>query len=52
MCKDYKMIESVSRVADCWDNAVMESCFKTLKVERVDRVRYDTREYSRLDIVD
>jgi len=30
----------------------MESFFKTLKVERVDQVRYATRAQARLDIVD
>jgi putative transposase len=30
----------------------MESFFKTMKVERVDRVRYATRAQARLDIVD
>ena len=35
-----------------WDNAPMESFFKTLKVERIYQVRYDTRAQARLDIVD
>ena len=30
----------------------MESFFKTLKVERIYQVRYDTRAQARLDIVD
>ena len=47
----YRMVQSMSRQANCWDNAVMESFFKTLKVERVDQVRYATREQARLDIV-
>ena len=46
------MIQSMSRKANCWDNAAMESFFKTLKVERVDQLRYDTRAQARLDIVD
>jgi transposase InsO family protein len=46
------MIPSMSRKGNCWDNAAMESFFKTLKVERVHRLRYDTREQARLDIVD
>ncbi len=33
-------------------NAAMETFFKTLKVERIDRMRYDTRAQARLDIVD
>ena len=46
------MIQSMCRRANCWDNAVMEGFFKTLKVERVDRTRFCTREQGRLDIVD
>ncbi|CAM3779373.1 Integrase, catalytic region [Bordetella tumulicola] len=42
---------SMSRRANAWDNAAMESFFKTLKVERVNQVRYDTRAQARLDIV-
>lgn len=49
--RDYGMTPSMSRRANCWDNAVMESFFKTLKVERVYQVRYDTRAQARLDIV-
>lgn len=45
------MIQSMSRKANCWDSAPMESFFKTLKVERVDRVRYSSRAQARLDIV-
>jgi len=30
----------------------MESFFKTLKVERIYQIRYDTRAQARLDIVD
>ena len=30
----------------------MESFFKTLKIERIYQVRYDTRAQARLDIVD
>lgn len=43
---------SMSRRANAWDNAPMESFFKTLKVERIHQVRYDTRMKARLDIVD
>jgi putative transposase len=31
------LVPSMSRVANCWDNAVAESCFATLKRELVDR---------------
>jgi len=35
--------QSMSRKANCWDNAVAESFFKTLKVELVYRNRFETR---------
>jgi len=47
----YGMTASMSRKANCWDNAVAESFFKTLKVERVYRQTYATRDYARIDIV-
>jgi putative transposase len=49
--KQYQIVQSMSRKANCWDNAPMESFFKTLKVERVHRCRYRTREDARADIV-
>ena len=47
----YRMVQSMSRKANCWDNAPMESFFKTLKVERVHQLRYQTRDQARSDIV-
>ena len=52
LIKDYRMIQSMSRRGNCWDNAAKESFFKTLKVERVHLLRYDTRALAKLDIVD
>ena len=52
LIKQYRMIQSMSRKANCWDNSVMESFFKTLKVERVHRLQYETRAQARLDLVD
>lgn len=49
---DYGMIQSMSRRANCFDNAAMESFFKTLKVECVYQQKYHTREQARLNIVD
>jgi putative transposase len=49
---DFRMLQSMSRTANCWDNAPMESFFKTLKVERIYELRYETRAQARLDIVD
>jgi putative transposase len=51
LIKQYRMIQSMSRKANCWDNCAMESFFKTLKVERVHRLRYESRAQARLDIV-
>ena len=46
------MISSMSRKGDCWDNAVAESFFGSLKTERVFFSNYTTREEARRDIVD
>ena len=52
LAADFAITMSMSRKGNAWDNAAMESFFKTLKVERVYQVRYDTRAQARLDIVD
>jgi putative transposase len=39
--------QSMSRKADCWDNAPMESFFHTLKTELVVHCDYQTREQAR-----
>ncbi len=41
------MLCSMSRKGECWDNAVSESFFETLKRELVDDQVYDTREQAR-----
>ena len=46
------MISSMSRKGDCWDNAVAESFFGSLKTERVFFTNYNTRNEARTDIVD
>ena len=51
LIQDYQMVQSMSRRGNCWDNAPMESFFKTLKVERVHRSRYPSRAHAKLDIV-
>jgi len=43
---------SMSRKGDCWDNAVVESFFGSLKSERVHWRSYQTREEARRDIID
>lgn len=44
------MIASMSRKGDCWDNAVAESFFATLRAELVDAERYTTREEAEMSI--
>jgi putative transposase len=51
LIKEFRMTQSMSQRGNCWDNAPMESFFKTLKVERIYQLRYGTRAQARLDIV-
>lgn len=37
-----KSTQSMSRKANCWDNAVAESFFKTIKYECLNRCRFDS----------
>jgi transposase InsO family protein len=39
----HEAVLSMSRLADCWDNAVAESFWSTLKAELVELTRFDTR---------
>ena len=50
--KKYDCKQSMSRKGDCWDNAVSESFFGTLKNELVYHEKYKTREEARLSIFD
>ncbi len=52
LAASWGMTVSMSRRANAWDKAPMESFFKTLKVERIYQTRYETRAQARLDIVD
>jgi transposase InsO family protein len=47
-----RMIASMSRKGDCWDNAVAESFFATLRAELVDDERYFSRETAETSIGD
>jgi transposase InsO family protein len=46
------LVASMSRTGDCWDNAVAESFFATLKAELVDHERYPTRAAATASIGD
>jgi putative transposase len=51
MLSAYKLVErSMSRKGDCWDNAVAESFFKTLKVEHVYHHSYKTFKEAELSV--
>lgn len=44
---DHGIIQSMSRKGNCWDNAVSESFFHTLKVEQVHHLRFTTKEVAK-----
>jgi transposase InsO family protein len=46
----HDVLQSVSRPGNCYDNAVAESFFATLKEELVYRTTWSTRERARLAI--
>jgi transposase InsO family protein len=48
----YGMVQSMSRKGDCWDNAVSESFFATLRAELCDDERYPTRRAAEASIGD
>ena len=47
LLSEYGLAASMSRVGNCYDNAVIESFFGTLKTELVHHERYPTREAAR-----
>ncbi len=51
LLKDNKAVGSMSRKGNCWDNAVAESFFGSLKQERVQWYDYQTRDEARQDIL-
>lgn len=48
----FHLIPSMSRKGDCYDNAVVESFFHTLKTEEVGDQAYVTREVARRAVID
>ena len=48
----FKMESSMSRKGDCWDNAVTETLFGSLKVERLHGMRFDTRRLAKDEVID
>ena len=49
---DYGIRVSMSRKGNCWDNAVMERFFGSLKSERTNGKNYLTREQAKRDVID
>jgi transposase InsO family protein len=50
--QQYGMVGSMSRRGDCWDNAVVESFFASLKVERLHERRFVTPEQVEAEVSD
>jgi putative transposase len=48
---DNEMVQSFSRPRQCWDNAVAESWFSTLKSELIYRHSWATRAHARKAVV-
>lgn len=51
LLQDWKCIGSMSRKGNCWDNAVAESFFGSLKQEQVHWCNYQTRYEAQQDIL-
>jgi putative transposase len=51
-CDANKLLPSMSRRGNCWDNAVAESFFSSLKKERIRKRIYKTRDLARADVFD
>ncbi|MTH48960.1 IS3 family transposase [Escherichia alba] len=51
-CRANNLVPSMSRRGNCWDNAVAESFFSSLKKERIRKRIYKTRDMARADIFD
>ena len=51
-CRSNHLEPSMSRKANCWDNAVAESFFSSLKKERVKKQIYKNRDLATKDVAD
>ena len=49
-CRSNRLEPSMSRKGNCWDNAVAESFFSSLKKERIKRQIYKTRALAHADV--
>lgn len=51
-CPSHDLEPSMSRRGNCWDNAVAESFFHSLKKERIRKRIYKTRDLAKSDVFD
>ncbi len=51
-CRTNNLEPSMSRRGNCWDNAVAESFFSSLKKERIKKRIYRTRDLAKADVFD
>jgi putative transposase len=51
-CRSNHLEPSMSRKGNCWDNAVAESFFSSLKKERIKKQIYKNRELAIADVAD
>jgi putative transposase len=51
-CLAHNLDPSMSRRGNCWDNAVAESFFSSLKKERIRKRIYKTRDLAKADVFD
>ncbi len=51
LLNDWRCVGSMSRKSNCWDNAVAESFFGSLKQERVQWRHYQTRSEAHRDVL-
>ena len=51
-CRSHRLEPSMSRKGNCWDNAVAESFFSSLKKERIKKHIYRNRELAQADVAD
>jgi putative transposase len=51
-CRSNHLEPSMSRKGNCWDNAVAESFFSSLKKERIKKQIYKNRELAKADVAD
>ena len=50
--KQYRMVPSMSRKGNCWDNAPTERFFRSLKSERLSDYRFVSRRSAHLEVLD